>query len=155
MPLNRVTDLLEDEHITYEVVHHHVDYTAQETAADTHTPGREFAKTVVLGLPGGHAMAVVPALYKVDLEKIRQGIGTRQVRLAEEEVMSRLCPDCDVGAEPPFGNLYDMPVFVDPSLAKDEFITFNGGTHEDAIRMRFSDYERLVHPTIMDMIVES
>lgn len=154
MSLNRVTQMLEDEQVNYEVVHHHVDYTAQETAADTHTPGREFAKTVVLGLPGGHAMAVVPALFKVDLEKIRQGIGTRQVRLADEESMERLCPDCDVGAEPPFGNLYDLPVFVDPNLTKDEYITFNGGTHEDAIRMRFSDYERLVRPTIMDMCTD-
>lgn len=154
MPLNRVTQYLEDEQVSYEVVHHDTDYTAQETAADTHTPGREFAKTVVLGLPGGHAMAVLPALHKLDLEKIRQGIGTRQVRLADEEIMERLCPDCDVGAEPPFGNLYDMPVYVDPSLAHDEYITFNGGTHKDAIRMRFSDYERLVHPTIMDMVAD-
>jgi len=155
MPLNRVTEYLEDEHVTYEVLHHDLDFTAQETAADTHTPGKEFAKTVVLGMPGGHAMAVLPALHKLDLEKIRRGIGTRQVRLADEEVMENLCPDCDVGAEPPFGNLYDMPVYVDPTLTLDEYITFNGGTHKDAIRMRFSDYERLVHPTIMDMIVES
>lgn len=154
MTCNRVTTYLDDQQVTYEVVRHQIDYTAQETAADTHTPGRDFAKTIVLGLPGGYAMAVVPAIYKVDLEKIRQGIGTRQVRLAEEEAMSRLCPDCDVGAEPPFGNLYDMPVYVDPTLTREEFITFNGGTHEDAIRMRYSDYEQLVRPTIMDMITE-
>ncbi len=152
MTTNRVTSYLDKEHVSYEVLHHRVDYTAQETAADTHTPGREFAKTVVLGMPRGHAMAVVPAVFKIDLERVREGIGTRQVMLVDEETMSRLCPDCDVGAEPPFGNLYDLPVYVDPSLAKDEYITFNGGSHDDAIRMRYSDFERLVHPTIMEMI---
>lgn len=155
MICNRVTSFLDDHDVAYEVLQHRIDYTAQETAADTHTPGRNFAKTVVLDTPGGHAMAVVPAVHKVDLEKIRQGIGTRQVKLADEATMSKLCPDCDVGAEPPFGNLYDLPVYVDPSLTTDDFITFNGGSHEEAIRMRFGDWERIVHPTIMDMVLET
>ena len=152
MPIESITAFLDAQHVPYEVLHHRTDYTAQETAADTHTPGREFAKTVILDVGAGHAMAVVPALYKVDLEKIRQSVGTRQVSLASEQEMSDLCPDCDVGAEPPLGNLYDMPVYVDPTLERDETITFNGGTHEDAIRMQYEDFKRLVHPTRMDMI---
>lgn len=152
MPNPKVTAFLDAHHVPYEVIHHRVDYTAQETAADTHTPGREFAKTVILDVGVGHAMAVIPALYRVDLEKIRQSVGTRQVSLASELEMSQLCPDCDVGAEPPLGNLYDMPVYVDPTLEKDETITFNGGTHDDAIRMRYEDFERLVHPRRLDMI---
>ena len=155
MVCKRVTSYLETHDVRFEVLPHRIDYTAQETAADTHTPGRDFAKTILLDMPGGHAMAVVPAVYKVDLEKIRQGIGTGQVKLSDEETMSEVCPDCEVGAEPPFGNLYDLPVYVDPMLTQDEYITFNGGTHEEAIRMRYGDWERIVHPTIMDMVVES
>lgn len=151
MPCERLLSFLDERQVSYELIHHRLDYTAQETAADTHTPGRDFAKTVMLDMPGGHAMVVLPALYKVDLERVRQGLGTRQVRLSDEETMRALCPDCDVGAEPPFGNLYDIPVYVDPSLTSDEYITFNAGTHEDAVRMRYGDYERLVAPTIIDV----
>ena len=154
MPTNRVLTYLDAHDVFYEIVHHKLDYTAQEAAANTHTPGRQFAKVVLLGMPGGHVMAVVPAIHKIDLEKVRQGIGTSQVRLADESALRDLCPDCDVGAAPPFGNLYDVPVYVDPSITRDEHITFNGGTHEDAVKMRYSDFERLVHPTIMDMVVE-
>lgn len=152
MPIESITAFLDANHVPYEVLHHQVDYTAQETAADTHTPGREFAKTVVLDVGAGHAMAVVPAPYRVDLEKIRQSVGTRQVSLASELEMSQLCPGCDVGAEPPLGNLFNMPVFVDPMLEEDETITFNGGTHNDAIRMRYDDFKNLVHPLSMDLI---
>jgi Ala-tRNA(Pro) deacylase len=97
-------------------------------------------------------MAVAPAVYRLDLEKVRAHLGSGYVRLADESAMSMLCPDCEVGAMPPFGNLYDLPVFVDPTLAADEFITFNAGTHEQAVRMRYADYERLVQPVLMDMI---
>ena len=152
MPMNRVTEYLDEHRVPYEVLHHEGDCTAQEAAADTHTPGRAFAKTVLIGMPRGHAMAVVPALCKLDLEKVRQGVGTRRLALADEPTMDQLCPDCEVGAEPPFGNLYGLPVYVDPTLTRDEYITFNGGTHQDAIRMKYSDYERLVHPAIMDMV---
>ncbi len=152
MPNQKVTTFLDEHDVPYEVIHHRTDYTAQETAADTHTPGRAFAKTVILDIGALHAMAVVPAPCRIDLEKIRESIGTRQISLASELEMSQLCPDCDVGAEPPLGNLYGMPVFVDPALEKDETITFNGGTHDDAIRMRYEDFQRLVHPTPMDMI---
>ena len=152
MPTRTLTAYLNDHHVPFEVLHHRIDYTAQEAAADTHTPGREFAKTVVLDVGHeGRAMAVLPAIFQLDLDKIRAGLGTRQVHLATEMEMSDLCPDCEVGAEPPFGNLYDVPVYVDPTLTSDEYITFNAGTHDDAVRMRYEDYERLVHPTVMDM----
>lgn len=153
MPIPKLMDHLDDAGVHYEILRHRVDYTAQEAAADTHTPGREFAKTVMLDVgPQGHAMAVAPAVYRLDLEKVRAHLGSGYVRLADESAMSMLCPDCEVGAMPPFGNLYDLPVFVDPTLAADEFITFNAGTHEQAIRMRYADYERLVQPVLMDMI---
>ena len=153
MPIKKLFELLENEGVAYEIIRHRADYTAQETAADTHTPGREFAKTVLLDLGDrGPAMAVVPAVFRLDLEKIRRSLGTPRVQLADEDAIRRLCPDCEVGAMPPFGNLYDMPVFVDPTLAADETITFNAGTHEEALRMRFGDYERVVRPVLIDMV---
>ncbi len=153
MAIPKFMDYLEDSDVPYDVLRHRTDYTAQEAAADTHTPGREFAKTVLLDMgPRGYAMAVTPACYRLDLEKVRRSIGTGYVRLADENAMVMLCPDCEVGAMPPFGNLYELPVFVDPMIAADEFITFNAGSHEQAIRMRFADYERLVHPVLVDMV---
>jgi len=153
MPIQKLFDYLDGQGTSYEVLNHPVDYTAQEAAADTHTPGREFAKTVMLDLGNeGHVMAVAPAVFLLDLEKIRRGLGTLRVQLADESVIRDLCPDCELGAAPPFGNLYDIPVFVDPTLATEEFITFNAGTHARAIRMRYADYEQLVRPILIDMI---
>ena len=152
MPSKKLLEVLDAHGAPYVILRHPVDYTAQETAEATHTPGYGFAKTVLLGLPGGHAMAVLPAPRKLDLEKIRRGIGIGQVRLAGEDAMARLCPECEIGAAPPFGSLYDISVFVDPLLARREYITFKAGTHADAIRMRYSDFEDLVHPQILDMV---
>lgn len=143
---NRMTQVLDDASIGYEVIHHRVDYSAMETAHDTHTPGREFAKTVVLATPEGHVMAVLPATSRVDLLRFARAVGAAEVRLATEDELADLFPDCQVGAEPPFGRLYGVPVFVDASLADQEHITFNAGTHDEAIRMRFADYEKLEQP---------
>lgn len=152
MPMQRLLDLLASEGVSFEVLRHRSDVRAQETAADTHTPGREFAKTVVLDVGRhGHAFSVVPASFRLDLEKVRDGIGTRDVHLATEDEMSALCPECEVGAEPPFGVLFDVPVYVDGLLDEDT-ITFNAGSHEEAIRMRYEDFVRLVHPVVMDLV---
>ncbi len=153
MTSRRLTAFLDANGVEYEILHHRPDFTAQETAEDTHTPGREFAKTVILDVGvGGHAMAVVPAVCHLDLERIRHEIGTSRVRLADESEMRALCPDCEVGAAPPFGNLYAVPVFVDPSLAEDEYVTFNAGSHDTAVRMRYSEFRRLVAPTELGMV---
>jgi len=144
---NRLTKILDEKSITYEIIHHTPDYSALEAAHHTHTPGAEFAKAVVLNTDAGPALAVVPAPCMVDLAKFATVVGTEEVRLASESTIAELFPDCQVGAEPPFGHLYDMPVYVDVSLAGREYITFNAGSHDEAIRIRFADYERLEHPT--------
>ncbi len=146
--MGRLTHLDEDG-AEYEVIHHKTDYSALETAEDTRTPGWEFAKSVVLEIAGKNALAVLPAPARVDLAKLSEALGQGEVMLADEARMKELFPDCDVGAEPPFGTLYDLPVYVDPRLAEDEYITFNAGNHEEAIRMRYSDFARLVQPTVM------
>jgi len=137
---------LEDQRIPYEVVDHPRDYTAQETAHHTHTPGRAFAKTVILWIDGDYAMIVIPADHQVDLEQVRQALGARTINLATEEEVRALCADCEVGAMPPFGPLYAMPMYIVAELAANELITFNAGTHTSAIRMRYADFEQLVAP---------
>jgi Ala-tRNA(Pro) deacylase len=143
---NRLTDVLDGKAIGYELIHHVPDYSALETAHDTHTPGAEFAKTVVVETPRGPVMAVVPAPERLDLERFGKVLGTGDLHLADEAHLARLFPDCQLGAEPPFGHLYDMPVYVDESLARGEYITFNAGSHQEALRLRFADFEGLVRP---------
>ena len=96
-------------------------------------------------------MLVLPANLKVDLDKARRALGLSNLRLASEREFEHLFPGCEVGAEPPFGNLYGLPVYVDPRLAEDPEIIFQAGTHTDTIRMRYSDFERLVHPEVCDL----
>ncbi len=145
----RLQKFLDNNRIDYQVIHHRTDYRASATAADTDTEPEEFAKTVFLWIDGRFAMAVLPALKHVALSKLRRVLDAEYVRLASERESSELCPDCDVGAAPPFGNLYDLPVYVSAALAEDEEITFNGGSHEDVIRMDFHDFEQLVRPRVL------
>ncbi len=149
---NRVLDLLDHEGVPYQVLHHATDYTAQRTAADTHTPGAAFAKTVIVRIDGRHAMFVIPAHRRVDLSRAIDMLG-EHVSLAFEEEFGELFPDCEPGAEPPFGNLYGMDVSVSPELAEDALITFNAGTHTDAVRMTFADFEQLVNPRWADVTI--
>lgn len=145
----RLSKFLDEGGAQYEVLSHPTDYTAKETAADTHTPPEEFAKTVLLSIDGCYAMAVLPATKWVSFRRLRRALRAQDIRLATEEESRDLCPECDVGAAPPFGNLWGLPVYVSPVLMDDERITFNGGSHEDAIRMSYKDFERLVRPRIV------
>jgi len=150
----RLTSFLDENGVDYETLHYPLDYTAQEKAADTHTPGIEFAKTVLVQVDDDYAMAVLPAHHRVDLEKLRSMLGAGRVRLAPENETAGLFPDCDVGAEPPFGNLYDLPVYLSSAMVDDEAITFSAGTHEHVMRMRFADFEMLVQPEVLDYTME-
>ena len=150
MRTNRLLSYLDEAGVHYELIHHRLDYTAQRTAADTHTPGKEFAKPVILEMKRGHVMVVLPAPHKVDFTRAREHFGD-EVTLASEETIARLFADCEVGAESALGNLYDLPVYVSPALAKQQYITFNAGTHHEAVRMSYRDYEKLVKPEIVDL----
>jgi Ala-tRNA(Pro) deacylase len=132
------------------IIAHAPAYTAPETAAAAHVPGRDFAKTVIVDIGGRTAMVVLPANRKIDLPDLRDMLGEPDVRLASEDEFSARFPDCEPGAMPPFGNLYGLPVYVAPGLAAEEEIAFNAGTHHEVIVMAFADYVRLVHPTILD-----
>jgi Ala-tRNA(Pro) deacylase len=147
----KLQQLLDYNDVEYEIIHHKVDYRAKATARDTETPQEEFAKTVLLVVDEQHAMVAVPASMEVALAKVRKATGAENVRLAREEEFQKLCPDCEVGAAPPFGNLYDVPVYMSRALAADEKITFNAGTHRDAIRMYYRDFEGMVKPRVLSL----
>ncbi|MDJ0976749.1 MAG: YbaK/EbsC family protein [Planctomycetota bacterium] len=154
MSCERLFRALEESEIQYEVLHHKRDFIAQETAHDTHTPGAAFAKSVVLTTGERSALAVIPAPEHVDLDKAADALGATEAVLADEERMAELFPDCEVGAEPALGNLYGLPVLVDPALSENEFITFNAGTHEEAIRIRYDDYKRMARPMLAHITEE-
>ena len=143
----RLKSFLEDNQIAYSVMTHTTAYTAQGAAAAMKISGKELAKTVVLRTGGEMILAVLPAPNHVRLDKLAAEVG-KPVRLATEQEFSDLFPDCELGAMPPFGSLYDLPVYVDESLAADEAIVFNAGTHREAIRMRYDDFVRMAKPKV-------
>ena len=149
MPIHQLKNFLDRYGVKYTVISHSTAYTAQEVAQSTHTPGRELAKTVMIKVNGEMAMAVLPASYQVELDLLKGAIGAREVGLATEEEFRSRFPDCELGAMPPFGNLYGMEVFVDKMLTEDKEIAFNAGNHRELIRMEYRDFEWLVHPKIM------
>ena len=148
-PVARFRRYLDEAEVPYHLIRHEHDIHARATAAHTDTPLDDFAKCVFLVVDDEPAIAVVPASREVALSKVRRGLDATSVRKAWETEIEALCPDCEVGAAPPFGPIYGIPVYVSHMIAEDEEITFNGGDHEHAFRMRFDDFERLIHPTVL------
>jgi Ala-tRNA(Pro) deacylase len=146
----RLKTFLDSNQIPYESLSHSTTYTAQGTATLMQISGKEIAKTVVL-YSGAQwkepVLAVLPGSKHVKLDKLAAAVG-KPVRIATEEEFSGLFPDCELGAMPPFGALYNLPVYVDESLAKDKEVVFNAGTHHDAVRMNYEDFVRLANPKI-------
>ncbi len=148
MPLQKLREFLDQNSVKYVSVSHSPAYTAQEIAASAHIPGQELAKTVMVKLDGEMAMAVLPASFKVDLEQLRSAAGATEVALATEDEFRGLFPGCEPGAMPPFGNLWNMPVFACETLAEDEEIAFNAGSHTELVKLAFADFARLVNPKV-------
>ncbi len=154
MPVQRLKEYLDKNDVKYVTIRHSPAYTAQEVAASAHVPGREMAKTVMVKVDDEMAMAVLPASYHVDMERLRKITGASTVKLATEDEFKDLFPACEVGAMPPFGNLYDMQVFADASLAEDEVIAFEAGSHSELIRVPYADFGRLVEPVTVRFALE-
>lgn len=148
MPSTKLKEFLDRHNTKYEVISHSLAYTAQEIAASAHIPGKKLAKTVIVKIDNRIAMAVLPASYRVDLELLKKAIGASKVELAREEEFKSMFPDCEVGAMPPFGNLYNMEVLVAESLAEEGEIAFNAGFHTELIRLAYKDYARLAKPKV-------
>ncbi len=140
---------LDEAHVDYMVRGHQPAFSSSRVAQATHVPGRELAKVVIVWLDSRMAMAVLPSTQHVDLEHLRELTGAENVRLAHEEEFASRFQHCEVGAMPPFGNLYHMEVFVAESLTEDEFISFNACTHTDIMTMAYADFERLVRPAVL------
>jgi Ala-tRNA(Pro) deacylase len=149
MPAKKLKEFLDQNRVKYVTIRHSPNYTAQEIAASAHIPGKELAKTVMVKLDGEMAMAVLPASYRVDFDQLREASGAGKAELATEGEFRDRFPGCDVGAMPPFGNLYGMRVYVASSLAEDETIAFNAGSHAELIQMAYGDFERLVEPRVL------
>jgi len=146
MPVKRLKEFLDSHNVRYVTISHSPAYTAQAIAASAHVSGKELAKTVMIKVDGKMAMAVLPASFQVDFDLLKDALRARSVELASEEEFKGLFPECEVGAMPPFGNLYDMDVVAAAKLAEDEEIAFNAGSHTELIKMAYKDFERLVEP---------
>jgi len=149
MACDRLMEYLDEESVRYVLMKHSPAFTAQEVAAAAHIPGQEVAKVVVVKLDGSMALVVLPAPEMIRMDRLRDEVGAEVVELASEEEFRDQFPDCEVGAMPPFGNLFDMRTFVEESLTRDDEIAFNAGTHTELVRMFYSDFERLVKPEIL------
>ena len=143
-------EFLDRENVKYVSITHSPAYTAQEAAQSAHITGREFAKTVVVELDGRMALAVLPANRKVVMQDLCEVTGSANVKFASEGQFKERFPECETGAMPPFGNLYGMDVFVSPSLADNEEIAFNAGSHTEVIKLDYEDFARLVQPKVIE-----
>ncbi|MCX6922110.1 MAG: YbaK/EbsC family protein [Verrucomicrobia bacterium] len=149
MPVKKLKEFLDKEHIKYISIVHSPAYTAQEVAASAHITGRELAKTVIVQLDGEMAMAVLPANRKIILQDLREVTGSDQVKFVAEEDFKKKFPDCETGAMPPFGNLYGMEVYVAAALGDNLDMAFNAGSHTEVIKLAYADFDRLVKPKVM------
>jgi len=151
MPVKKLKEYLDSEKIKYVSLTHSPAFTAMEVAESAHVPGRELAKTVIVKLDGRMAMAVLPSTRKVDLNLLRESVSAQEAKLASETEFRSLFPDCETGAMPPFGNLYDLEVYVSPRLAEDDQIAFNAGSHTEVMKLAYQDFERLAKPRLVRM----
>jgi Ala-tRNA(Pro) deacylase len=150
MPVStKLKEYLDREGSAYQHHVHPQAYTAQEIAAAAHIPGREMIKSIILKADGALVMAVLSANQTANLDFLREEIGCDTLRLATEDEFLDAFPTCQVGAMPPFGNIFGVPTYCEASLGRNREIEFNAGSHRDTIRMPFSDFKRLVNPKLV------
>ena len=147
--LAKLREMLDDSGVSYTHHVHPLAYTARELASAEHIPAHEVAKVVIFWGVRGYGMAVLCADCMIDLVYLRATFGTHGLRLATETELGQLFPDCELGAMPPFGNLFNLPVYVDSRVAGEEIIAFNAGTHRDLVLMGFKDYLNLAKPELV------
>jgi Ala-tRNA(Pro) deacylase len=149
MPVKMLKQFLDASNVKYTCILHSPAYTAQEIAASAHIRGHQLAKVVIIKIDGVMAMGVLPADTKVVLQDLRDLTGHENIQFATEEEFKSRFPECEPGAMPPFGNLYSMDVYVAESLAENDQIVFNAGTHMEVIQLAYADFERLAHPKVL------
>ena len=149
MPTQKLKQYLDEQNVKYVSIIHSLAFTSLQIAKSAHIPTKQLAKTVILKINDQFAMVVIPAAYQVNLELIGQALVGSKVELAKEPEFASKFPDCEVGAMPPFGNLYGMDVYIAESVSGHDEIVFNAGTHSEVIKMSYEDFERLVKPTLI------
>jgi Ala-tRNA(Pro) deacylase len=149
----RLIEYLDENKVRYEVLHHPEAVTPQRIAQAEHVKGRHHAKVVIVKSGDEYFMMVLPADHHIDLEKVEKAVG-KSASLGREQEFKSIFPDCVIGAMPPFGNLYGLPTYVDQSLADQDYIVFEAGTHTDAIKMNYRDYEKIVKPKVNDLAIK-
>ncbi|MDX1641120.1 MAG: YbaK/EbsC family protein [Balneolaceae bacterium] len=154
MPLNKLINYLDKHGKKYVVTKHSPAFTAQEVAASAHVPGKEMVKTVMLKVDGDMKMVVLPSTHDVDFDAVKEVLNASEVELATEDEFEDMFPDCELGAMPPFGNLFDLDTLVAEVLTEDEVISFNAGTHKELVKMNYTDFEELVNPQVIPVGVK-
>jgi Ala-tRNA(Pro) deacylase len=152
MPANKVREFLDSRGVKYVSIKHSPAFTAAEVAASAHVAGRDFAKTIVVRIGANFALVVLPASRRLVLSDLRELLQDPHARLATEAEFRDLFPDCELGAMPPFGNLYGLSVYIAESLAQEEQIAFNAGSHTEVIKLDYYDFDELVHPVVLDFV---
>ena len=155
MPVQQLKEFLDSRGVKYVSIQHSLAYTAQEIAASAHVSGKEMVKTLVVKIDGRMALLALPASEKADLHMLREATGAKKVELATESEFGSLFPGCEVGAMPPFGSLFGLPVYIDGALAANNRIEFLGGTHRDVIHMKFAEFVRLSNPLVLHFAVKA
>ena len=145
-----VLEYLDRHSIHYEISDHPDTFTAQQMASLIHVSGMNVAKPVVINADGKFYMCVLPACCKIDMDALKNQVHARDIELVDEKELAKMFPDCQLGAEPPIGSLYGMTTLLDKSMEKDEFVAFQGGTHDRAIKMSMHEYKELTHPCVLN-----
>ncbi len=149
MPVKKLKEFLDSHKVKYISISHSPAFTSQEIAAAAHISGKQLAKTVIAKVNGSMAMVVLPANEHVNFAALKKATGVGNADLASESEFKSKFPECEVGAMPPFGNLYDMQVYVSSDLSKQEYITFNAGSHSELVQLSYTDFSRLVNPKVI------
>jgi Ala-tRNA(Pro) deacylase len=144
----RIRDYLDSQDVPFEPLHHSQAFTGQEVAHSLHLSGKRLAKTLVLKADGKLLMAVIPACHRLNLQDLRGVVEISHLEMLPESELAKLFPDCELGAVPPFGSLYGLEVWVDRAVSDGEEVVFCAGTHEDCLRMKYSDFAKLVKPRL-------
>jgi Ala-tRNA(Pro) deacylase len=152
--LKKLKLILDEAKVPYEVYSHALAYTAQEIAARQHVSGNELAKVVMIEADDQLVMGVIRGNDKIALHVVEESLNVRHARLATEDEFIARFPECEIGAMPPFGHLFGLNVYVDPALAKDEYIYFNAGNHVQTVRLRYKDFAKLVQPQVVRLVGE-
>jgi Ala-tRNA(Pro) deacylase len=143
-----IQDYLDQLGVPYRLSRHDTTFTAQDLAAAEHIPGRKVIKPVIVKADGQFVMCALPASHRVDLDTLRDQLQADDIQLADEGEMARIFCECELGAEPPIGKMFGMPTFMDESLFADDRVTFQAGTHQDAVTMTLADYRKVAQPEV-------